>query len=74
VHSVQQFGARTTVQVATDLDIQALLRTLVERGVELRKFDANDMSLHDIFVLKTRGSMKLRMSDNQTESEAELSV
>jgi len=58
VHSVTLFGGRATVQVNTDKDIQLLLQELVKRDVHLRKFDANDMSLHDIFVQLTRGSAK----------------
>lgn len=54
VQSVGQFGGRTTVQVTADKDIQPLLQALVSHNVVLRKFDANDMSLHDIFVQLTR--------------------
>ena len=54
VQSVGQFGGRTSVQVSADKDIQPLLQALVSHHVVLRKFDANDMSLHDIFVQLTR--------------------
>lgn len=67
VQSVGQFGGRTTVQVSADKDIQQLLQALVSHHVVLRKFDANDMSLHDIFVQLTRDS-------EATDSEAEMAA
>lgn len=72
VQAVQQFGARTTVQLRGDADIQTLLRSLVSHNVELRKFDANDMSLHDIFLQKTGGQVSLATLDDPAETTAEM--
>ena len=38
------------VTVDTDDDIQRLLGELVRRDIVVRKFDATDVTLHDIFV------------------------
>ncbi len=54
VTSVHNFGQQITVQVKTNADIQALLRDIILRNVELKSFQANEMSLHDIFVSLTR--------------------
>jgi ABC-2 type transport system ATP-binding protein len=54
VLSVEIFGNTTSVQVRTDSDIQELLRALITRHVVVKKFQANEMSLHDIFVSLTR--------------------
>lgn len=67
VQSVGQFGGRTSVQVSADSDIQPLLQALVSHHVVLRKFDANDMSLHDIFVQLTRDQSE---SDGEPEMAA----
>jgi hypothetical protein len=41
------------VQVKHEAAIQELLRALVSRNVLVRRFQANDVSLHDIFVALT---------------------
>lgn len=70
VRGVTRFGDRTTVQVHGDGDIQHLLQALVAHGVPLRKFDANDISLHDIFVQLTRGQPGAVAEDADMEEAA----
>lgn len=70
VESITQFGERTTVQVSGDSDIQLLLQSLVGNNISLRKFDANDISLHDIFVQLTRGQPGAQMEDMAMEETA----
>ncbi len=43
-------GNDVSVKVRNEYDTQKLLKTLVERDIKLTKFDANSISLHEIFV------------------------
>ncbi len=54
VVSVQRVTDQWSIQVRTDADIQELLRELLARRVFVRKFNAHEMSLHDIFVSLTQ--------------------
>lgn len=53
VVKVQDFGNYSSIEVRSRDDIQQLLRDLVQGGVVIRKFDADDISLHDIFLSQT---------------------
>lgn len=53
VTSTQPFGQALGVGLAEQDDAQLLLAELVRRGIVVRKFDAIDVSLHDIFVERT---------------------
>lgn len=54
VESAQRTANQWSVQVRTDDDIQELLRELLARRVCVRKFNAHEMSLHDVFVSLTQ--------------------
>lgn len=43
-------GNDVSVKVKNEYDIQTLLKTLVEHDIKLTKFNANSISLHEIFV------------------------
>lgn len=74
VSGSEHFGSSATIKVRSDDDIQAVLRTLVEHGVKITQFVANEMSMHDIFVSLTRTageaeSMNRSSSENSVGSE-----
>lgn len=50
VEKITDFGNNVGIRVKNPNDTQALLRELVENNVIVKKFDANDISLHEIFV------------------------
>ncbi|MES2606011.1 MAG: ATP-binding cassette domain-containing protein [Pseudomonadota bacterium] len=58
VVKVQDFGNYSGVEVRDRDDIQQLLSDLVYAGVKIRKFDANDISLHEIFLSQTGPASK----------------
>ncbi len=50
IEKISDFGNTTGIRVKEAEQIQALLKLLIEKNVTVKKFDANDISLHDIFV------------------------
>lgn len=50
VESVSDYGNFTGIRVRQAADAQALLELLVARKVTIKKFDANDISLQEIFL------------------------
>ena len=50
VEKVEDFGNATGIQVKDASQTQELLKLLVENGITVKKFDANDISLHEIFI------------------------
>lgn len=50
VESVENYGNTTGVKVKDPSNTQELLKLLVEKGVTVKKFDANEISLQEIFV------------------------
>ena len=56
VLKVQDFGNSSGIEVASRDDTQRLLHDLIANGVRINKFDANDISLHDIFLSQTGGA------------------
>lgn len=50
VERVENFGTTTGVRVKETENIQDVLKLLVEKEIVVKKFDANDISLHEIFV------------------------
>ncbi len=50
VEKITDFGNTTGIRVKSPDDTQTLLKLLVEKNVVVKKFDANDISLHEIFV------------------------
>ncbi len=51
IESIDDFGNTTGIRLKSASDIQELLKLLVNNNVTVKKFDANDISLHEIFVL-----------------------
>ncbi|GJQ63752.1 MAG: putative ABC transporter ATP-binding protein YhaQ [Melioribacteraceae bacterium] len=50
VEKVENFGNTTGIRVKSNDDTQNLLRALLDHNVIVNKFDANEISLHEIFV------------------------
>lgn len=50
IEKIQDFGNTTGITVKEESQTQELLKLLLERDVKIRKFNANDISLHEIFV------------------------
>ncbi len=65
VEKIEDFGNSTGIKVRKESQIQELLKLLIDNGVEIKKFDANDISLHEIFV-ETVG--------NEVDSESQFSL
>ncbi len=50
VEKIEDFGNITGIRVKEANQTQQLLKLLVDRGVPIKKFDANEISLHEIFI------------------------
>ncbi len=50
VEKFETFGNVTSIRVKNPSQIQELLKLLVDKGITIKKFDAEDISLHQIFV------------------------
>lgn len=50
VEKIEDFGNTTAIRVKDSSQTQKLLRLLVENNVTINKFNANEISLHEIFV------------------------
>jgi len=50
VEKITDFGNSTGIRVKEEKHTQELLKALIERNVIIKKFDANDISLQEIFV------------------------
>ncbi|MBU0559411.1 MAG: ATP-binding cassette domain-containing protein [Bacteroidetes bacterium] len=50
IEKITEFGNSTGIRVKEASQTQELLRLLVEKNVEIKKFDANDISLQEVFV------------------------
>ncbi len=51
IESIDDFGNTTGIRLKDASHIQQLLKLLVENNIDIKKFDANEISLHEIFVL-----------------------
>ena len=51
IESIEDFGNTTGIRLKDASQIQNLLKLLVDKKIDIKKFDANDISLHEIFVL-----------------------
>ena len=47
---MEDFGNTTGIKVKKPEQVQELLRSLVEHNVIIKKFNADEISLHEIFV------------------------
>ncbi len=50
VETISDYGNSVGIRVKEEKNIQELLRLLIENNVEVKKFDANDVSLEEIFI------------------------
>jgi ABC-2 type transport system ATP-binding protein len=50
IEKVENFGNTTGIRVKEPEQAQNLLKMLVDRGIVIKKFDANDISLQEIFI------------------------
>lgn len=50
VEKIENFGNTTGIRVKEPSQTQQLLKLLVDNNVIVKKFDANDISLHEIFI------------------------
>lgn len=50
VEKVTDFGNTTGIRLADSKNAQDLIKALVEKNIIIKKFDANDISLHEIFI------------------------
>lgn len=69
VVSAQRVAELWSIQVRTDPDIQELLGELLSRRIVVRKFNAHEMSLHDVFVSLTQTPEEARAAQLTQQSE-----
>lgn len=50
VEAIHDYGYSTDIRLHRSEDIQTLLKLLVEHDIQVKKFDANDISLQQIFL------------------------
>lgn len=53
VLDIQDFGNHSGIEIRDRTDSQQLLQDLINYNVRVKRFDANDISLHDIFLSQT---------------------
>lgn len=53
VKAVQDFGNHCGIEIQDRENVQELLQGLINNDVRVKRFDANDISLHDIFLNQT---------------------
>ena len=56
VESVEDFGNHTGIKVKAENNIQTVLKELVDHNVLVKRFDANDISVHEIFLSVSKNS------------------
>ncbi len=50
IESLNDYGNFTGIRVKRNEDVQALLRLLIQHDIVIKRFDANDISLQEIFL------------------------
>jgi len=50
VEKIEDFGNTTGIRVKEANQTQELLKLLIDKGIQIKKFDANEISLQEIFV------------------------
>ncbi len=50
IENISDYGNSVGIRVTEEKNIQELLKLLIENNVEVKKFDANDISLEEIFI------------------------
>jgi ABC-2 type transport system ATP-binding protein len=64
VEKITDFGNTTGIRVREENQAQELLKLLIEHNVKIKRFDAQDISLHEIF-LELAGSEKKEVENVQ---------
>ncbi len=65
IEKIEDFGRFTGISVTAPQHVQPLLKLLVENDIVVKRFDANDISLHEIFIDLTGGEKEDSASDKQ---------
>ncbi len=63
IEKIENFGNVTGIRVSDASLIQKLLKLLVENNVTINKFNANEISLHEIFVELAGGNVQKKSPD-----------
>ena len=50
IENISDYGNSVGIRVKEEKNIQELLKLLIENNIEVKKFDANDISLEEIFI------------------------
>ncbi len=50
IETIADYGNSVGIRVKEEKNIQELLKLLIENNIEVKKFDANDISLEEIFI------------------------
>jgi ABC-2 type transport system ATP-binding protein len=67
IEKIENFGNSTGIRLKESSQTQDLLKMLVEKNVIIKKFDANDISLHEIF-LELAGSEDLSAAGKEVRN------
>lgn len=71
VEKIEDFGNTTGIRLTDAAHTQQLLNLLVNNNISLKKFDANEISLHEIFVELAGGEDTGNTSGNMNVGEAQ---
>lgn len=71
IEKIEDFGRFTGISVSSPEHVQSLLRLLVENNIIVKRFDANDISLHEIFIDLTGGEKEESSSDPEVVTSKE---
>jgi len=75
IDKMEDFGRFTGISVNSPSDVQTLLHLLVEKNILIKRFDANDISLHEIFINLTgdpeAGEDDLKSDESSTVENGE---
>jgi ABC-2 type transport system ATP-binding protein len=50
IEKIEDYGNTTGIRLKESGTTQELLRILIDRNISINKFDANEISLHEIFI------------------------
>jgi ABC-2 type transport system ATP-binding protein len=67
IEKIENFGNTTGIRLKESSQTQDLLRMLVEKNVIVKKFDANDISLHEI-LFELAGSESLSTTGKEVRN------
>jgi len=70
IDKIEDFGRFTGISVHSSNDVQTLLKLLVDNNIIVKRFDANDISLHEIFINLTGDDSKPKSDTEQNQQES----